>query len=1132
MGDYEVKPGLVSFVESSLKSSVVRVLLGERSQTGFFVSRGGLVCTCYHGLHLFPAEKILIGWEGREYPAALLFASEKADVALLDVPGLAIDPPRDIRPLPISPEPPARAEFRHPAASLGFAVTSTFNVPVTPRLLTGHLTHRYDFGQQERYEIQGVSGSRGNSGAPVIDMHRLRVVGYVRASYEEPRRQIGDALTFTALLGERPELAEEWRRACLDFDLALTRFYLEAPFPLDPEHCPGGLVSGLASAHAGAFFEAAGVAELFRLGRYVMRAAEADVQKFLRETPNELLLLAGASGSGKTSLILNVARELGGGQVFLPVPFKCDGRRVRDLLRELTGALLRVEHFAPTLGQLFARCPDRTWVLLFDGLNECSDFRLAEFKGLVGELLSLARRPGVKLKTIISLRTEFFREYLQEFFSAPGARGEGDEDLLRTFQRDSRDRPYLEVGRINEARLPDGRLELEAMYERYRQTGLKPATTFEQLAGQPICEMLDRPFVLDLMMRTYNGAEIPVLMGRSSLLREIIKMTLRKAGIQTAVGAGQMISYLSRLAMLILRSPGGQCCLDSDLYVESWHKGPELEVLLSNTPLLEREPVRHGFGDESSVRFAADWTFEFFIARHLWGAWWRANSGKGPGEMLGEFHLLLPPEGGEAMRHHLLVALVFFAEWAATDDPSRFPFLARVMNDAERKSFAKGFMRECLNFFRVTYGFDKEIAASDDSRATFFGLLSRNADHFGTTGGEGFLDYIEYLENIGEDRGALLGLDLFRSSVAGDAALQARRHLSLALRAYGKRDINAALEHASRVEPGQLPSGLRAKRAFIVGRAYQFKEDFARAEAEYEVGRKESSLYAYRCEHQLLAFIPIMARSDFAAALAQLDRILEDESFALRRYERFESMLLRATCLFRLGRYAEAEKQLGELVRLRMLQRHKPGTGRALQALAEARFRKFERGPALETVDQAIEFLHHGANVLALARAYDVKANVLGLLEGDAEGAAASCERALELSDRATTKHISTKRWCLQTRAILSAVRGEHAATLRALGEAGAGNPYEKLQERFIILLARRCAGGDRGGGFKAEALRLRDDFRQLGLVWYPEILSLMLSAAAGEVPDRGAVVASLPAGADPEGLFSSHLYARIFDAP
>ncbi len=1129
-----VKPELTSFVESLIRSSVVLVIVNDIPfQTGFFVSHDGLVCTCAHGPLLFTDDKISVRWNGRIYPAKVILPSDKeADLVLLAVQDLG-DPPQKTQPLPISSEPVPTTKHRHVAASLGYAGVETYGILKEPKMPIGELTIRYDFNEhQERFEIYGISSDTGNSGAPVIDMQRLRVLGYVQSSYEVAKQQIGHALTFKALLRKRPELVEDWHRACQEFDLALARHYLARPFPIDLEYCPGDIVSGLVSLHMAHVFERHRDKELFQLNRYVPRAVEMDIMNFLEESTSNLLLLSGASGSGKTSLLLNLTRQLDR-ERYLPVLIKCKGLKVGDLPQTAFNTLLPIEHYELTrLGQLFDRCSDKKWVLFFDGLNECTEFSLLEFRELVEALHSLTETRDVRLKVVFSLRAEFLREHLHDFFFWQSARqADPDTDLLQFFQRDDRGRPYMRVGRINKMRLPDGRLELEAMYEQYGRTGLRPTTTFEQLS-EPIRKLLDRPFVLDLMMETYNGAEIPLSMGRSALIREIVNRTLEKAGIEREIEVGRMKRYLSRLAAFILRSPGNLSCLDSELEGQTWNNSDYLDKLLANTPFLERETVRRSSGNENLIRFGADWTFEFFIASYLSEEWWRQNSGKNLTELLSELHLLLPQQRDKVNPQHLLVALLFFAEWAVTDDPSRFSFLVTVMNDSEQSAFAKGFIREALDFFRITYGLTQKIPSRDgNSDTTVLDLLSRNAEHFGETGGEGLLDYVEYLETISKywEALALLNLDACRRAVEGNLRLQARRQISLALNSHFRDsdDFDTPFSHANQVEVQELPPELQAKHAYVVGRVYQYKEDFLQAERAYEIGRQVASLYGYRCEHQL-AFIKVVAESDFVAALAQLEHTLENPTFGVSPELKFESRLLRATCLFRIGRYVEAEEQLREVVKFLGGQRNKNRLGKALRVLAELQSRLFAYEAATATIEKAIEALRDGL-ALTIASAWDTKANIVGLLAGDRETARYCNQKSLELCQ--DKKHRGTRQWCLQTSALLSALEGNLAETNQFLDEAGASNPYEKLLRQFILLLALHRAGQNTDAGFETQILKLRGDFEDLQLAWYPGVLSLILMAASGVTPRKEEVAAIFSKDIDLEGLINSYLYEQIFAA-
>lgn len=1127
--NHVISPELARYVESLIRPSVVLVIVNDKpTQTGFFVSRDGLICTCQHGLPLFQNNKVSVRWNGRIYSADLLPFSSKADLALLALKDLD-GPPLRTPPLPISVESLPSSNHRHAAASLGYAGLDTFGILEEPKMPIGELTIKYDFNeQQERFEIYGISADKGNSGAPVIDLQRLRVLGYVQSSYGVTRQKIGHALTFKTLLREHPELAQDWHRACQEFDLALANYYSARPFPIDLEHCPSQLISKLVSTHISNAFQSHRDKELFQLNRYVPRALDADIGNFLDESANNLLLLSGASGSGKTSFLLNLTQRLDR-ERYSPVFIQCKDIKVSNLLQTAFNLVLPIEHYElKRLGQLFDRCPEKHWVLFFDGLNECAGFSKIDFRELVEALLSLTETRDMRLKVVFSLRAEFLREYLDNFFFwQVGRQDDSDADLLQFFQRDDRGRPYLRLARINKSRLPDGKLELEAMYEQYCETGLKPTTTFEQLS-ESIRKMLDRPFVLNLMMETYNGAEIPLSMGRSVLIREIVDRTLEKAGIERELEVGRMKRYLSRLAAFILRSEGNLCCLDSDLDNQTWNNGDYLDKLLSTTPFVERETVHRSSSNDNLIKFGADWTFEFFIASYLAEEWWRNNSSNNLTELLSELHLLLPQGSDGVNQQHLLVALLFFAEWAATDDPLRFSFLAAVMNDSQHRSFAKAFLREGLDFFRITYGLTQKILSSDkSSHTTVLDLLSRNAKYFGETGGEGLLDYVEYLEAISKytDALTLLKLDACRDAVEGNFELQGRRQLSLALSSFFRHEVDIALSYVKKVDVEVLSSELQAKHAFVVGRIHQFKEEFLQAENAYEIGRTKLSLYGYRCEHQL-AFIKVVVESDFVAALAQLERTLENKTFGVSPELKFESRLLRATCLFRIGRYQEAEEQLCEVIKLLGGQRNKNRLGKVLRVLAEVQSRMFVCEPAIATIEKAIEALCDSP-ALSLASAWDTKANIVGLLAGDLATARNCNKKSLELCQG--KEHRGTRQWCLQTSALLSALEGNLDETNRLLDEAGVNNPYEKLLKQFILLLALHISGNNTDSGFETRTLKLRRDFEDLQLAWYPGVLSLVLMAVAGVVPSKKEIGALFSSHVDVGGITNSFLYAQIF---
>lgn len=1120
---------LLARIETLLSPSVVAVLSdGEPFQTGFFVSSDGLVCTCYHGFFTRnPNATLSIQSGERTFRSRIVDSFEGEDLTLL-----AIEQEGDsaiaTRPLPISWDELPTADHRHGAISIGYSGVGSHGLPVKPRLFPGELTVKYDFEKQERFDVFNISIGPGNSGAPVMDLHRHRVLGYIQSSYVKTDRLLGGALTFKWLLRARPDLVDGWNSACRDFDLDLAQYYREEPFPIDLDHCHDTLLEGLASVQVHRIVGKLGDKDLFGRDRYVRRSVETDVLAFL-ETPSEFLMLTGTAGAGKTSLLLSVAQQPDRTR-FLPVLISCDGIKVGDLLQHIFQALLPSEHFTQgRVGKLFNRRMDRKWVLIFDGLNECDGFLLSEFRELIEALRSLgATQDGGNVKVIFSTRTEFLRECFPTFYFGSAARNdEPDADLPAIFQQYD-GQPYLDIGQINTPRFEDSQPELKQMFESYRETGLRPITPFEQLSEE-FLKIIDRPFILQLLMRHYHGQVIPIRVPRAGLLREIVRRILERAGIESIAGIEQTEIFLHSLASLILRS-GKRRCSVSELQVQPWYKEDELRILLEGTPLLDERVQGTKAGDQNVIGFGADWMFEYFLAQYLWEDWWEEGSAKNNAELLTEIHTMARPHVDQSVVQHLIVALVFFADRAVWEDPARFSFLAEAMNDYGRPSFSKGVVHQLLDFFRFSYGFDKPLSSGSLGFARLIELVWLSGNRRGPTGGERVLEYEEYLENIGEHKDArwLLDLDACRCVTARSPRLNARRKVSLALNALYAHEIEEALLHANEVNLDSLPSNLRAKDLFVVGRAYQFKREYSKAEQAFDEGRKGTSLYSYRCAHQL-AFIAVIAKSDFAGAAAQLGELLLDQSYQVSQDERLESRLLHAICQFRLGQYTEAEQHLREIIKLRAGQRHSHKLGSALRALADVHLRRFERDPALDAIKKALETLNGVSYRLSLASAWDTQANILGLLIGDLEAARDSNKMSLEIAQK--QKHEPSKRWFLQTRALLSGLDGDVSAVRESLDQAGASSQYEDLQRRFILLLARHCAREQIGIAFETEIEHLLAEFRNLKLAWYPAILSLMLNVASGTVPTNEPDAIVQAEGINSDGLTSSYLYARIVGA-
>lgn len=1108
------------FLEKLLRPSVVLIRLADRPvATGFFISRGGWVCTAWHAVGLDPSP-VRVEWEGGAFQAEVELNASDLDLLVLR-PAAGV-PALDVPPLPVATD--RLDELSHDLlATVAYAIDPA--VQLRPRLYFGSVTETARVGSREEIVFQDLVEGDGISGAPILDLSVLRVAGHVTFAPAKLRR-LGGGTAARHLSAAFPALAEEWRQAGERLERRVADFLSSRGGLAIGDPLPPRVRELLIRDHNHRIVQDYRQRNVFDPDRYAPRWLESEISQFLEQEDAAALMVAGLTGSGKTNLLLHLSESLDP-EVYLPVVLPCRNADDPDLLRAGFAAL-GLPYFTPAAAvTLLGTFPGRSWVFLFEGLNEWPSFRLEHFRQTVLGLASLIRERGARnLKVIFSVRSEFLQERLVDFRAPGSAAGGPLEPCMDLFfqARVGLRLPFLELICSEKPAEGEATSELQVLYDHYRLLpGHRPKTTFDQLS-EPVRRMISLPLLLAIFVQRYNGKEVPEVGLRSSLIEDIILPILNQRGEASEVFRQDAGDFLKGLAGLVFeRQDAGLGRPYREVKRQPWQDRFILETLLSASPILSCTRAER---DDLYISFRSDWFYEHSLAGHLWDQHYREG-----GEISTEIlHQILHQATDSRAETHLARAFVFLSEWALARGPWRPGLILRLLALEERLDFARGFVQSLLELVQRHIGFAKAIETEQGEPASsFVELLDASAEVLPEAALRRLIDYAESLEIPG-DYGSILDLlnvpaRLWSRPLPRDLAV--RRLLAIAYSLFSIHDIEAAYQRAQDPVLGDLPAELAAKRQFVLGRCLQHQQRYPDALSEYAKGVEGSSPFAYRCRHQS-AFIKFLAESDYQGARAELEAIIPNPHLAEEEDQGSEPRLLHATCLVNLGEYAAAEAALERVAEARRRTRRSHKEGTACRALADLHFRRFRRGDAVAAIGRAIECLETCSHYLSFAYALEVEASILALLEGATAQAVQRADRAIEIS----RGHLPTLSWALQTRALVGAVAGEDDAVSDHLAEARRQglSPYQEAREQFVLLLRDFLGRRRPEPALAGEALTLRRAYEGQGWRWYPAILGLMLASLAGETPSNPAAARTLfGEDIEGEGLTRSYLFARIF---
>ncbi len=920
------------------------------------------------------------------------------------------------------------------------------------------------------------------------------------------------------------KLRQEWQEAGKRFDRAFADLFLQRGGLAADEPPPRvvELLLGDCNRHVIQEYRRRGV---FDPDRYMPRRLEADIALFLEQREAVALLIAGLTGSGKTNLLLHLSETLDP-SAYQPVVVPCRTVDAADLV-EAAFAILGLPRFTPEAAAArLAAFPGKTWVLMFEGLNEWPSFKLEYFRQAVREIAQLVREQGSRnLKVIFSVRSEFLQERLADFRLPEGSPPEACIDLF-FHARSGRRRPFLELVCSERPAETEAVSELQVLYEHYRSlAGHRPKATFDQLSD-PVRRMISLPLLLAIFVQRYDGKEVPEGGLRSSLIEDIVLPILNQRGEASEVFRQDAADLLKGLAGRVFERQDAELGNSyREIKRQVWHDRFIIEALLSDSPILSCTKAER---DDLYISFRSDWFYEYFLAGHLWDEHYR-----GGGEISEEIlRRVLARAADSREETHLARAFVFLAEWTLTRQAWQPGLILLLLNLEERPDFARGFAYSFLDFLRLHTGFDRPLEGESKERgASFASLLDEGAGAFTERGWRRLLDYVEHLETVGEYGAALRLLEapVRLWERLGSGELSARRVLSIAYNRFSRHEIDEAYTFAQKSGLDALPAELTAKRRFILGRCLQFQGRYREALDEFTRGGAGASPFAYRCRHQR-AFIKFMEESDYRGARAELETIIPNPLLAEEDDQGSEPRLLHASCLVNLGEYKAAEEALRKVIEARRRARRSHKEGTACRALADLHLRRFQRDAALAETRRALECLESSGHFLSRAYALEVQAAARALLDGDLGQAAEDLEGVIELS----RSHGPSLSWALQSRALVNGLAGEDRALEEALAEARRHglSPYQELRQHFIQLLLdvlRRVRPED---VLASEVRALRQAYEERGWRWYPGILDLMRGALTGKVAQTPVeALALFGEDVDGEGLTRSYLCARIFAA-
>jgi tetratricopeptide (TPR) repeat protein len=1123
----------LDFIEKLILPSIVLIKVGGlNTQTGFFVSTQGDICTCYHGFFLREDEPIEIVWQGKSYHAHLQSQIKKADFALLR---LSTDELGALKTpcLPVFVQPVDEQLTYHNAVTIGYAGLENIDLPVNQRLFTGRLGKLRTEGEQERIEFLDLGIGKGNSGAPIFDLEYYRVVGYIRTVTSKVQR-LGDGLSLKQLIKSREDLAAQWEASGSEIDVKRVDYYLSERKSFSSSQLSPSILVNLITRHNRRLVNLFRLADAYIPELYENREAQEQVDDFLAQAESKILVLSGTTGSGKSNLLIHLL-EMMDTAATIPVFINCTEVKEPNLLGAIN-TVFNINQYAS--GDVFPilRKTHKQWLLILDGFNEWMHANTITFKNLLKDLgAMLEQNEDIPLKIIIGVRSEFLQEKMPGFYFARGNLDTTVEGAKFVYRDEFSRRPYVEMRYIVEHDCA----ELERIYNHYyrigayvnstgQMVGIRPKNSFAQLPDS-IKRLLICPVVVKLFMIRYNNLEVPNLTLRSSFIDDILAPILPEHAKED-LHREEIYLFLMRFAYFIFRHNLGNPCQFSDLREQPWYSANVYDYLIVSGVYIQRRAVieKGDLIERSEITFSTDWIFEYFLGMQLWQVSRRLRSLE---ERVKYFSELQKFSSETSIDAHLLGALLFIGEWALTKDNSYFDLMIYLINSTDWENFNDSFTHSYFDFIRTSSLFSEVLLIEgNETLPSFCDNLVRKRENFTEVGFNRILNFVEFLEKSYQTNDAFALLNLgqgFWDNTSVEA--QNRLILSQAWNCFASHKIDETLEFAARVNFDYLTEELKAKYAFIVGRCYQFRQQYNEAITSFEKGAAIEAYFGYRCSHQI-AFIEVIANSNYVKAAQLLEDLISKMSLSFSIDEQGGSRSLHAQCLKEIGKYTLAHNNLNRIVEIRSTRRNRHSYGRALRALGEVYLRQFNTPKAIEALNESIEQLEGVSYFLSKSYTLDIRALTYALLTGNFPAAYQDIETCLKAYYE--TKHTPGLAWSLQTKAFIEALDNKRIDAEKSLRLARDYeiSPNQKLRETFIQFLARFVEADGKVANLINEMVQLRQTYLQNNYGWYPGLLALMLAAIENKTPQTSVGALDLfGEDIDADQMTRSYLYHLIF---
>jgi tetratricopeptide (TPR) repeat protein len=1153
-----VIPELRQFLEQYLNDSVVLLSIGgSPSQTAFFVSEDGLLCTTHHFYEPVLCDSyVTVQWRGLEYRALYKadLSDTTSDVAFFQMLSRMESESLRTTPVPLYPHRLDNTDQGIPCVALGFAGMTDPYAPQRLRLFEGTLswTAGYQTHPGHRllpeFDTLDVTVAAGNSGAPILDLRRFRVVAYVRGRLGTPAQQgqpaaspierMGRACPIPPVLLDMESLCDSWRDAGERLESEKRRFFRALRLPLPSDIVTSSdAIAAIEQQNRDVLsrLESAGV---FHPTLLVPRATTKRILEFLASEEYPVAVVAGQSGTGKTTILADLCRrELP--RFAIPFLVTCGELGVGDSLDGLPSHL----HFDLDLESLIRRIASdgKRLAMILDGYNEWPAASGQHFCQILERVSAIAQQYPGSLAILVAAKSEFLREHLPELVFADAAASsplplhviyrhviQGDSD--KEAGRSQRERLTIEVPTLHQSHLHDVSSEQRLMYEHYRrqgtvrtpageEIGICPLTTYEALPNS-ILTFIDRPLLLRQFMIRYHGQQAPTVGLRFSLYREIVVPDIAKFA-PSWITRERVENLMANLARYLLHN-GVQTATFRQLTNQPWFDAGTVELLLTHTFFLSRSKVSGSILGGTQIGFSSDWLFEYYLSLDIWEELLDGN------EHRPQYLATLFDASGGTQADRLVGPLANVAELSLTRDHIMLRDILTAGAQAEQSPVSSAFIASFFELVRTQYGFaiplpPEAFGAPASALDIFKGL--RNT--FSAGGLRRIMSYVAHLGDDGiDDALALLSFDqtldgtLWESlGPAGLAELKTLRAL-MRFRINNEQDVRSALAELQQMDGGRLPDVARNRYMFVLGRCHQWFREYDAALNAYEKGSDGDDHYASMCRHQI-AFIEFFEHSNYQRAAELLTTNTRSRGDAARNQS---SIHLLATCLMELGQYRNAE----DLIESQLRQRNRQGLGRArvLRTLAQLRLRTFERDAAIDTCRAAGELSRNATNRLVYAESLEAEASVLALHDGDLPQALSLMNDVMSIARE--RNHRPSLSWFLQTEAMVHALKGDADAMATALGSA-ASFGLNPNQERRTQLVRALCAHAVLGRSSPREDLeQLESEYRQAGQVWYAGIVALLRDSQAGRDVELHSL---LPDGTNISGLRRSFLFRFVFPA-